>query len=181
MTVVADSTPCIYLVRLGDLGILQKMFGRIVLPEAVWRELTVEGHRPGASEFQAALDVWVTVQATRQADLDGIMQAEKLERGEVEAIQLARELRAEALSRGCMRKESFHPSKGSTPCSEGRCLGVGVSEQPPFVPRRLNWPADRLIRHDLALKTWGRETGDHHAFSVYTDGHLKSLRHYLAR
>jgi len=39
----------------------------------------------------------VTVQATRQADLDGIMQAEKLERAEVEAIQLARELRAEAL------------------------------------------------------------------------------------
>ena len=97
MTVVADSTPCIYLARLGDLGILQKLFGRIVLPEAVWRELTVEGHLPGASEFQAGLDRWVTVQATRQADLDGIMQAEKLERGEVEAIQLARELRAEAL------------------------------------------------------------------------------------
>jgi predicted nucleic acid-binding protein len=97
MTVVADSTPCIYLARLGDLGILHKLFGRIVLPEAVWRELTVEGHLPGASEFQAALDRWVTVQATRQADLDGIMQAEKLERGEVEAIQLARELRAEAL------------------------------------------------------------------------------------
>ena len=97
MTVVADSTPCIYLARLGDLGILQKFFGRIVLPEAVWRELTVEAHLPGASEFQAGLDRWVTVQATRQIDLDGIMQAEKLERGEVEAIQLARELRAEAL------------------------------------------------------------------------------------
>ena len=99
MTVVADSTPCIYLARLGDLGILQKLFGRIVLPEAVWRELTFEDHRPGASEFQAALDVWVTVQATRQTDLDGIMQAEKLERGEVEAIQLARELRGSASSR----------------------------------------------------------------------------------
>ncbi len=97
MTVVADTTPCIYLARLGDLGILQKLFGCIVLPEAVWRELTIEGHLPGASEFQAGLDRWVTVQATRQADLDGIMQAEKLERGEVEAIQLARELRAEAL------------------------------------------------------------------------------------
>jgi predicted nucleic acid-binding protein len=30
MTVVADSTACIYLARLGDLGILQKLFGRIV-------------------------------------------------------------------------------------------------------------------------------------------------------
>ena len=75
MTVVADSTPCIYLARLGDLGILQKLFGRIVLPEAVWRELTVEGHLLGAREFQAALDVWVTVQTTRRTDLDGIMQA----------------------------------------------------------------------------------------------------------
>src|SRR6266540_665790 len=62
-------------------------------------------------------------------------------------------------SRGCMRKESFHPSKGLTHCLEGRCLGVGLSEQPPFGPRRLNWPADRQIRHDLALKTWGREAG----------------------
>jgi uncharacterized protein len=97
MTVVADSTPCIYLARLGDLEILQKLFGWIVLPEAVWRELTVEDHRPGAREFQAGLDVWVTVQTTRRTDLDGIMQAEKLERGEMEAIQLARELSAETL------------------------------------------------------------------------------------
>ena len=52
---------------------------------------------PAQANFQAALDVWVTVQTTRRTDLDGIMQAEKLERGEVEAIQLARELRAEAL------------------------------------------------------------------------------------
>ena len=94
---MADTTPCIYLARLGDLGILQRLFGRIVLPEAVWRELTVEGHLPGAREFQTGLDRWVTVKATRQTELDGIMQAEKLERGEVEAIQLARELRAEAL------------------------------------------------------------------------------------
>jgi len=86
----ARFSPCIYLARRGDLGILQKLFGRIVLPEAVWRELTVEGRRlPGASEFQAGLDGWVTVQTTRQTDLDGIMQAEKLERGEVEAIHLS--------------------------------------------------------------------------------------------
>jgi predicted nucleic acid-binding protein len=96
MTVVADTTPCIYLARLGDLGILQKLFADRSSRSRL-AELTVEGHRPGASEFQAGLDVWVTVQATRQTDLDGIMQAEKLERGEVEAIQLARELQAEAL------------------------------------------------------------------------------------
>jgi hypothetical protein len=69
-------------------------------------------------------------------------------------------------SRGCMRKESFHPSKGLTPCSDERCHGVGVSGQPPFGPRRLTWPADRMIRHDLALKTWRREAGDDRAFSV---------------
>src|SRR5438552_17887808 len=79
-------------------------------------------------------------------------------------------------SRGCMRKESFHRSKELMPCSEGRCLGVGVSEQPPFGPRRLNWPADGLIRHDLALKTWGRKDGDDRFLSLTTVGDVMPRR-----
>jgi predicted nucleic acid-binding protein len=52
MTVVADSTPCIYLARLGDLGILRQLFGKIVLPEAVWRE-------PPMRLFRAPRNFWL--------------------------------------------------------------------------------------------------------------------------
>lgn len=57
MTVVADSTPCIYLARLGDLKIPQNLFCRIVLPEAVWRELTIEGRLPAPPNFRQR---WIT-------------------------------------------------------------------------------------------------------------------------
>jgi len=99
MTVVADSTPCIYMARLGDLGILKELFGRIVVPEAVWQELTAGDHRPGSSEFRAARGHWLIVQATatQNVDLDDIMRTEKLDHGEVEAIQLAQELQAATL------------------------------------------------------------------------------------
>lgn len=44
MIVVADSLPLIALSRIGRLDLLQTMFGKLIVPEAVWRE--VAGTRP---------------------------------------------------------------------------------------------------------------------------------------
>lgn len=52
MTVVADSTPCIYLARLGDLGMFQKLFGRIVLPEAVVGNSPLKAICPARANFK---------------------------------------------------------------------------------------------------------------------------------
>ncbi len=45
--VVSNSTPLINFSNIGQLEILQVLFGRIVIPEAVWEEVVVKGfHYP---------------------------------------------------------------------------------------------------------------------------------------
>ena len=40
MIVVSDTTPIISLMKAGQLELLQKLFGVVYIPEAVYRELT---------------------------------------------------------------------------------------------------------------------------------------------
>jgi hypothetical protein len=39
MIVIADTSPLNYLVLIGEAEILKRLYGRVVIPEAVWREL----------------------------------------------------------------------------------------------------------------------------------------------
>ena len=39
MVVVADTSPLIYLSRVGALGVLHVLFGEVVVPRAVWTEV----------------------------------------------------------------------------------------------------------------------------------------------
>lgn len=41
MIIVSDTTPIISLLKIGRLGLLQKLFGEILIPKAVYDELTV--------------------------------------------------------------------------------------------------------------------------------------------
>ena len=43
MIVVADTSPLIALSRVQRLDLLREMFGTLLLPDAVWNELTGEG------------------------------------------------------------------------------------------------------------------------------------------
>ena len=55
MIVVADSTPLIALARVGRLELLRDVFGRVIVPDAVWRETVQDGQgQSGASEISAA-------------------------------------------------------------------------------------------------------------------------------
>jgi len=47
---VANSTPLMCLVRLGKLDLLVRLFGRILIPEAVYREVVVRGEEAGHPE-----------------------------------------------------------------------------------------------------------------------------------
>lgn len=40
MIVVADTTPVNYLILIGEIDVLAKLYGRVVIPEAVREELT---------------------------------------------------------------------------------------------------------------------------------------------
>ena len=55
MTVVADSTPLISLSALGKPDLLHRFYGRILIPEAVFREIVTQGQgRWGAAEIANA-------------------------------------------------------------------------------------------------------------------------------
>jgi len=92
MLVVADSSPLLYLVLIGQAGLLPSLFGRIFIPEEVAREL----QHPNAPEpiraFILAMPEWLEVQNPRSLEtIPGI------DPGEQAAICLAKELGADLL------------------------------------------------------------------------------------
>jgi len=93
--VVCDSSTLIHLAGIGRLELLRELYGKLVVPKAVWREVVEEGKgRLGVVEVQAArLAGWIEVRAaTNEALLRSLSQ--ELDDGESEVISLAVELNA---------------------------------------------------------------------------------------
>jgi predicted nucleic acid-binding protein len=94
MIVIADTSPLNYLIQIDCDYLLPQLYGRIIVPTGVMREL---GH-PGAP---AAVRMWLTrVPAWIEVGLTSSMPDEKLaflDLGEREAIQLAEERHADLL------------------------------------------------------------------------------------
>ena len=86
---VSDSGPIIAFSRIGRLDILRRLFGQVVVPNAVHNELVVRGRgRPGSDEVTRS--TWIQRRATGSLDeLEGLS---GLHEGEREAIALAHEL-----------------------------------------------------------------------------------------
>ncbi|TMI67581.1 hypothetical protein E6H16_03145 [Candidatus Bathyarchaeota archaeon] len=60
--IVADSAPLIYMGRLGQLGVLRRLYGNIVIPEGVLEEVAGDAERPGATEVKNGVDEgWIIV------------------------------------------------------------------------------------------------------------------------
>lgn len=100
MAVVSDSGPLIWLAKAGRLGLLRALFGEVVVPSEVYREVVSEGLRLGFSDAlaveEAVKEGWVRVHA-----LDGeahglaVRLAEgagEIHFGEAQALALAREM-----------------------------------------------------------------------------------------
>jgi predicted nucleic acid-binding protein len=94
MLVVADTSPVCYLVLIGSVEVLPAMFGRVLVPEAVMRELQDADAPAPLREWirqpPAWLEVW-PVSAVADSALA------RLHPGEHEAIRLAEEMRADLL------------------------------------------------------------------------------------
>lgn len=96
MIVVSDAGPLIHLGAIGRLELVHRLWTDVLVPEAVFREVTVTGAgMPGAEEVKAAR--WLTVASPSNADVVTALLASGLHRGEAEAIALAVERRAERL------------------------------------------------------------------------------------
>jgi predicted nucleic acid-binding protein len=94
MIVVADTSPINYLILIGEIEILTKMYGRVVIPRAVREELL----RPSAPEmvrnWTSQPPTWLEVHAPANAPDASLAM---LDPGERDAIVLARELGADQL------------------------------------------------------------------------------------
>lgn len=93
-TVVSNTTPIIALSLVGQHQLLHQLYGEVLLPPAVYREIMVGGRaKIGVTELQNA--AWlrqVALADPRRADL-----LIDLDRGEAEAIALAQERNANLL------------------------------------------------------------------------------------
>jgi predicted nucleic acid-binding protein len=94
--VVADTTPLLYLSRIGRLGILHAVHAEVIVPVTVWDELVIlRPDAPGVEALRAA--PWIRVKDdAERAGVDAALAA-SLDRGEAAAITLAELLRADTL------------------------------------------------------------------------------------
>jgi predicted nucleic acid-binding protein len=58
MLVIADSSPLIALLRIGQIDVLPKLFGQVVIPGAVASELEAPSRAQVVQEFAAARPTW---------------------------------------------------------------------------------------------------------------------------
>lgn len=91
MVVVADTSPLIYLSRVGALGLLHTLFGEVVVPRAVWTEVVEQRTAaPGLDALKSADWLRVVDRVWPGLDLG-------LDAGETAAILLAESLQADLL------------------------------------------------------------------------------------
>lgn len=97
MIVVSDTTPLISLLKIGRLDLLEKLFGNVLIPQAVYEELTVDERFKLEAE-QLKQKEFITVRAVKNLDSVSILKrATGLDQGESEAIVLTDEVKAELL------------------------------------------------------------------------------------
>jgi predicted nucleic acid-binding protein len=90
MIVIADATPVHYLILIHQADILSTLYGRVIIPEAVRRELTPDA----VKQWVASPPPWIEVHHVAVGEEASLR---RLDPGEREAIALAEELRADAL------------------------------------------------------------------------------------
>lgn len=92
MIVVADSSPFIVLISIGHINVLPKLFGQVVVPTEVSAEL-LQSNRPQAvRDFMASCPSWLLERVPA-----AIKEIPALHAGELAAISLAQELKADLL------------------------------------------------------------------------------------
>lgn len=94
MIIVSDTSPIHYLVLIGEIEVLRTLAGRVIIPQAVYRELQ-DAHTPQqVKDWLNSGPEWIEA---RQANLSFYTPKKNLGAGEREAIALALELHADAV------------------------------------------------------------------------------------
>lgn len=93
MIVVSDTSPINNLAAINQLHLLQQLYGTVLIPEAVYQELT-DPDFPVAGAKEVQTFTWIQIRAVEDWTMLKALSSE-LDPGEAEAIVLALEMKAE--------------------------------------------------------------------------------------
>ena len=94
MIIVSDTTPLRYLIEIEKAYILESLFDRIIIPQAVFNDLQRPKTPKPVKEWIANHPTWLEI---RQADVSFYTPQKRIGAGEREAFALALELQADAV------------------------------------------------------------------------------------
>ncbi|MBG1271320.1 DUF3368 domain-containing protein [Nostoc sp. WHI] len=93
MIIVSDTSPINNLAAINHLHLLQQLYGTVLIPEAVYRELT-DPNFPVAGATEVQTFIWIQTRPVQDRILVEALSNE-LDIGEAEAIALAVEMKAD--------------------------------------------------------------------------------------
>ena len=108
MIVISDTSPLRYLIETDLVHILEALFGKVIIPQAVFGELQRPKTPQKVKNWISNHPIWIEV---RQANLSTFTPRKKIGQGEREAFALALEINATAVlldDRGSMVEARRH-------------------------------------------------------------------------
>jgi len=90
--IISDASPLIVLLKTNKLSLLKELFEKILVPEAVHKEITAKEHEK--TIFNKI--EWIETSTIRNTEMTTLLE-KLIDRGEAEAIVLAKELNATLL------------------------------------------------------------------------------------
>jgi predicted nucleic acid-binding protein len=92
MIVVSDTSPLNYLILIGQASLLEELYERVMIPQAVWAELQDAAAPIAVQKWIANLPGWVEIREVPDPDI-----TLRLDAGEQEAITLAERVKADLI------------------------------------------------------------------------------------
>lgn len=93
MIIISDTTPLRYLIEIEEAHVLETLYGKIIIPQEVFKELQGVNTPPKVVQWIQSHPAWIEVQ---QADISLFIPQKHIHLGEHEAIALALALKADA-------------------------------------------------------------------------------------
>jgi predicted nucleic acid-binding protein len=94
MIAVSDTSPICYLILIGEIDLLPKLFSQVLAPQAVLAELLHEDAPAAVRSWASNLPSWICAKGTPVLATSGL---EKLQVGEQAAILLAESMNADII------------------------------------------------------------------------------------
>lgn len=94
MIIVSNTTPLVGLASIQRFDLLQRLFGEVYIPQAVYDEAVVKGREEGGAKREVSGAKWIrVVQVKDRSAVEMLL--DEMDLGEAEAIVLAREIGAD--------------------------------------------------------------------------------------